>query len=328
MKAFGEYTAILGRTLWAGPDHLLCIERTGMLPLVEKYRRLDYANIQAVVMCRTSRWLWMAFWLMALMAGLGWIWSMVPETVYVIAPFEVVLLVILVVTLARGPTCKLHVQTAVQSLRLKQVVRVSQGQRVIEQLTQLCLTHQGELSPEAVSAMPSVPETAPRGLNRKAPFAGSWPVTLALLGMVLTGVFMGLEPWVPGLAWLITHASLVVLTAMLCFAALIVSYRYHTTAVVRAPLWIGTVLLCLTALGGYIGFIIGVQFSAMDFLHTVADAGVNEMGRLWMLPVIGGGMIGLLGLIGLPTALRPPGRKEAAVTPPPMPSAPSNEPPA
>ena len=80
-KAFDDYTWLAGRagtrgSLWQGPDHLLVVEGKGFVfPYREVYRRIDYKNIQALMLTRTMRFVWLGV-LYVLLLGLllaGWL---------------------------------------------------------------------------------------------------------------------------------------------------------------------------------------------------------------------------------------------------------------
>src|SRR5262252_7141323 len=50
-------------SLWLGKDHLLVIDSSGY---TETYKRFHFRDIQALVLCRTDRWLYQAVILAAL----------------------------------------------------------------------------------------------------------------------------------------------------------------------------------------------------------------------------------------------------------------------
>jgi hypothetical protein len=131
------YGVVNAGTLWLGPDHLLAVHA---FPGGESYRRYFFRDIEAVLVRPTPRRLWINIVLLAL-AGL----SLLPFLVIVGASdgagsfmgglFGVGLLFWLLaaaINTARGPTCEVRIQTAVQCDPVLALHREATARRVLE----------------------------------------------------------------------------------------------------------------------------------------------------------------------------------------------------
>jgi hypothetical protein len=140
-KTFGDYRLLAGSagkgSLWAGPDHLLYVEASGfLLPFKEHYRRIDYKNIHALTLGRTSWAAWINLCLATLLSILAWgvadNYQSERNTAISFACAALPLLIIFIVNLVRGSTCICKLQTAVQVLRLKPLGRLRKAQACIK----------------------------------------------------------------------------------------------------------------------------------------------------------------------------------------------------
>lgn len=120
-------------TYWLGPDHLLIVTVDGYN---ERYRRIYFRDVQAIIIRRTSTWIWMAvvMSLLLILAGIlpistgqleGYIFGGIMITVVG---------VILVAHLIAGPTCGCRVVTAVQNRDLPHLNRWKPASRLLEAL--------------------------------------------------------------------------------------------------------------------------------------------------------------------------------------------------
>jgi hypothetical protein len=145
---------IIGRyTLWQGVDHLLHIYyRIG----VEDYKRFYFSDIQAIITRKTiagriqNGVLGIIFMLCASVAGLnngGWFAFWVA--------LAGVLILLLLINLYRGPTCKTKLMTAVQIEKLHSLHRLKNAIKVMDQLASQIQSVQGKLSREDLDKIPS-----------------------------------------------------------------------------------------------------------------------------------------------------------------------------
>jgi hypothetical protein len=343
MKRFGDYTNLAGPELWEGPDHLLCIETDSFLRVSERYRRIDYKNIQAISIVRTSRFGWMLLLLTAL-AVLGGSVAFLNRgemaALVMAGGFSGIMLLLLIIHCAKGATCRMQIQTAVQALRLNGIKRLKIGKRAMDRLEELCVLHQGGVlnSAAAVSA-PVIGSTA-RPFQVKAPYPGSRVVTASLLLMLIQGLMMAADPFVPG--WLFSCAWVLICSLLVVGLAIMVAKvsRYRTSGLIHFAGWAGVVMELLTLMVGYIVMLSAELFANMrgnfrkgeDFgvkadmgpeqlaegFQRLADMDVASMGYAALALWIPGGIFCLLALLALPAALRPAGRAEEIAVPPPI----------
>ncbi len=141
-------------------DHLLlCDYRTGF---IERYKRFYFKDIEAFIVRRTAVWpialtCWGAFALCFLIISWGKDWN----------PFLIVVSGIgglcFLVELARGPSCRTEVRTAVQTDRLRMLKRIRKTERVLRAIVPLIEAVQGKRE------IASVPDGSAQG----APAPGS-----------------------------------------------------------------------------------------------------------------------------------------------------------
>lgn len=183
-KTIDGYDLLLKRgsrgSLWLADDHLLVIETSCFLLCYrETYRRLDYANIQAVTHCKSPRGvilhvvigLLLAVWLTVLLTigtdgGPGTLLAVV---------WGVISLGLLVIHWVKGPTCNLVVQTAVKPWRLRMVSRQKHADVVLAALESRC----GEAQVDLAGAPSEAPgEAAPAVVDDSPRVVGPHPVAL------------------------------------------------------------------------------------------------------------------------------------------------------
>ena len=154
--------AVRSRTsLWLGPDHLLCVESNGYS---ETYKRFYFRDIQAMLIQKTKRYLW---------------WNIIVGSIALICCIIVLLMVastdqwrsgdmagaivlgsiaalwvlVLLINVFLGPTCKTFLRTAVQIEQLPSLSRIRKTRRVLDKIRPLIVAAQGgELSHEAALA--------------------------------------------------------------------------------------------------------------------------------------------------------------------------------
>jgi len=150
----GRGSSVIARTrLWEGPDHLLFVTSW---PSGEGYRRFFFRDIQAIIIRRTARRLWINIILLVLAlisAGPILVFSDRDRGSLIAAGivggfwFLFVLLNSLF-----GPTCETHMQTAIQTERISSLGRLRTAQRVLARIQPHILAAQSEI--ETVTAQP------------------------------------------------------------------------------------------------------------------------------------------------------------------------------
>lgn len=122
-------------TLWRGPDHLLAVAAT---PASEDYRRFYFSDIQAIVIRKTASA--DIAKIVSLVAALPMAWFLVQD-IREEEPLSflwwiplLLMLVIFLVQVFRGPTCVTHIQTPVQVEPLPSLNRLKEAEKVVREL--------------------------------------------------------------------------------------------------------------------------------------------------------------------------------------------------
>jgi hypothetical protein len=146
---------------WLGPDHLLVVE---VLNYTERYRRFYFRDIQAIVVQQSRQQLWGNLILGGLlMLALVVVASIFPASgawttgdyvgIYGIMTGVLLLIYAMSRNTFLGPTCTMHVRTAVQTQKLKNLNRWRHAEKLVKQLQPLVLAAQGAQEASA-SAVP------------------------------------------------------------------------------------------------------------------------------------------------------------------------------
>lgn len=331
-QSFDDYKYLAGGTggkgsLWQGPDHLLVVEGRGfLLPFSEVYRRVDYDKIQALSLVATKTYIWASVGMgLAAIFFLGMAFLARDEEPFL--PISllipgVMLTVLLLINLFRGSTCRCSLQTAVQVLRLKPLVRVHKAEQVMALLDDLCRRQQAGLAHapaastrpgvEGVGALPLAPELPGAAIpGGKPPWQGSnWTFFTGLL-MLLWGAALAAELFVSGVALTISSVVLGTAVVVLGIIALVHASRYRTPVTLLVCLWGNLATDLLAGLGMYILAVAAVMHQgmsnpeklfgnkAMGNEHIISSLANYSMEQCepwgWALVVLGG-LILILGL--------------------------------
>jgi len=353
-KTFGEYRYIAGSarvrgSVWEGADHLLYIETKGYpAACLESYRRIDYARVQAITYGRTSTWAWNLAWQILVTLACGFMvaqfWLKKEQwpafftgelggSAVLLLP---VVLLALIINGFRGPTCVCHIQTAVQSLRLKPVCRVRDAKKLASRIAAACQQHQGggTVTQEQLLSIPAF-DPGPFALQMKRPFIRTpaliWGFVLLLAG----GCLAIAEPYVDSLPFFIADVII-----NLSGGTLLVVTRMRNARVMMAGI-LGSTLKAVTR-----NFVFGLLLSAglyiyasitisqemvsrgravqiddevtLSLLRWLSHASFDEI-HVWAAVVmVVGGINVFLALLGLPFAFRP----TPVAVPPPVPTNP------
>ena len=132
--------------LYQAADHLLQVSSSGF---TETYRRFYFRDLQAITLRESMHGkVWNGVW--GFLAFLPAIIALQVSNPAAIVWLGItgILLLLLVINMARGPTCVCQVRTAVQTRPLPSLNRVRRANKVIAQLRPLIETAQGTLPPE------------------------------------------------------------------------------------------------------------------------------------------------------------------------------------
>jgi hypothetical protein len=141
--------------LYAGSDHLMQVTLNGF---TESYQRFFFQDIQAITLCHTIEakvWSIVLALAAAFLALLASMMSNEPNLIPVMASLFAaagVLLVVMIINMALGPTCRCYIKTAVQTQKLPGLKRVRRVRMVVRTRIQPLITQaQGELSLEELN---------------------------------------------------------------------------------------------------------------------------------------------------------------------------------
>ena len=320
-KAFDDYTWIAGGSgmrgsLWQGPDHLLVIEARGFVfPYREVYRRIDYKNIQALTLARTSRFAWITVLLSVVLASFASFWfSMVVNfgwktpAAIVALPIALVVLLLLLWHIIRGRTCRCALQTAVLSLRLRPLRRIKHALPALEKIESLCRLHQGDVSAEHLAAHDAgTAHKMPAVLSSRLKWTGSRIAQSAMFLLMLWGAMFAGEMFVTNAFYMIGHIILALLAFGLVVASLAQSLRVRMPGGLLGIL-IGAVALLFISGLTLLGLLIA-SITVAEKHNPPSDVFATFIGfnfaqahwAAWLVIALGGIGI-LLGLAGLPFA--------------------------
>ncbi len=138
-------------SLWLGKDHLLGVDSSGY---TETYKRFYFRDIQAITLRKTYRRLILGILSSAFVALFAVITIASTEAAasWVFGSIGGISLLILIINLVKGPTCRCQLRTAVQIEEMPSLNRVSKVHKVLDRIRPLIAAAQGQLTPEEISA--------------------------------------------------------------------------------------------------------------------------------------------------------------------------------
>lgn len=302
-KAFEDYRYLAGGSgvsgsLWEGPDHLLFIDAGGFLfAFSETYKRIDYAKVQTINLARTSKFGWLAAALSIPVLLAGLIFASLLSSSGGIGDaaigggicLAVMLLfgILLIIHLAKGPTCVVKLQTAVQVVRLKPLKRLRTAQAVVARITELCRLHQGQEAVPLESLGQARPAQAFDQRGIKAPMPRSKLLMIAVPLLLVAGAMFAGEPFVAGTAYTVVDLLVCLAAHILMGIGLARLSRYELPGTLKTAFWGSVVNFFVIAIFAYGLLIAGSMMVAADAVRNaraVDDLGmkVNTGIFFWM----------------------------------------------
>jgi hypothetical protein len=151
---------------WLARDHLLVVE---VANYTERYRRFYFRDLQAVIIQQSNyRFLVnVIVGLLAILILVGFLLAMSSggmnaTALMILAVIELTPLTLLLINQLRGPTCSVHLRTAVQTQKLANLTRWAKADQLVAELTPLVQSAQTAPATEAVSGS-AAPGTAAPG---------------------------------------------------------------------------------------------------------------------------------------------------------------------
>jgi hypothetical protein len=152
--------------LLTADDHLLlCDYRSGF---TERYKRFYFRDIEAIIVRKTNGWLiglmvWAVLGLIFFMIGTAWSWNK-----WTTITIDGICALFLLRGLLRGPSCRAHIQTAVQTDVLPMFKRVRKTKRVLTRTLFPLIEHaQGKM--ETGAPPTSQPPIKPSSASESSP---------------------------------------------------------------------------------------------------------------------------------------------------------------
>ncbi|MFH0879929.1 MAG: hypothetical protein V2A34_09470 [Lentisphaerota bacterium] len=169
-------------TLYAGPDHMVLIRRTGY---VETYKRFYFNDIQAIIVQLTNhRLYWSLVFAVPLVMSLLWFLFSRQAQAVVAASLAAFWGLLLLINALRGPCCAFRIQTRINEEKISMISRLRAAEKARRILEKRIGGVQGLLSREAVLAQPpppAQPEAFPvRPAKGRRPVVPRLPASLTL----------------------------------------------------------------------------------------------------------------------------------------------------
>lgn len=266
---------IMGRrTLWRGRDHLLQIKaRWG----AEDYKRYYFNDIQAIITRKTAAGKIQNI-VAGSLAGLFGIFSATSASGWfpLNTIIAVVMLLILLINIFKGPTCATHLLTAVQTEKLHSLNRLKSALAVMNQLKPIIERYQGRIHRDTLvqqSARLSDPKkkAPPTRLVQRLPKIRkheSGRVHLILFALL---IFEGL---IVATGFLLTHVGLtlldtaVMLTMGICVVmALVKQQQSNLKHPLRMMTWAALGYVCFSFIHSYI-ISMGLAFKHPEIIQN------------------------------------------------------------
>ena len=154
--------------LWAGPDHLVLVKRTGY---TETYKRFYYADIQAIILqVNRHRLYWSLVFAVPLVMSMLWLLFADHTQTVAAGLMASIWGSFLLVNAARGPCCVFRVQTRINEERISMISRLRAGLKARRIIAERIEAVQGAVSREAVLAgdwTPPAPMAVPEPTLKK-----------------------------------------------------------------------------------------------------------------------------------------------------------------
>jgi hypothetical protein len=146
LPGFG-ISRLVAQRLWLGPDHLLVVLSQY---LTERYKRFYFQDIQALTVTRSTKGVLMSV-IFAIVAAFFALWAILGYTLIgwdpiptaIVGGIAIVWVLLLLVNVLLGPTCRCYLYTAVNCEELYAVGRWRTAQRMLHRLRPLIESAQG-----------------------------------------------------------------------------------------------------------------------------------------------------------------------------------------
>jgi hypothetical protein len=285
-----------GTRAWLAGDHLLLQRRSFY---VESYRRFCLADIQAFIVRKTADG---AIWSVVLASAIGLVMLMSavradPRPAVAACPG---LLVLLLVNVWLGPTCRFHIRTAASLYRMPMLPRMRVAEKFLRVLVPIVNEAQGQVSGDEVRR---------QVLERDASASpgGAWPdgrvprairhcggaMHVGLFSLMLAGaVLSALEYFQHTTPVAVLLGILLLAQAAFAIAAAIKQADSDAPAGLKAVVWLTVAYLCVAYL-----LLIGFLVTPMDYDPALDLTGRSDFAPYAAFITLCSGALGLLGAV-------------------------------
>jgi hypothetical protein len=312
----GSFFTVTGgsSTLWAGPDHLLCINSNGY---ADEYKRFYYREIQGLITRKTVTST-VSNIVCGCLAGIMVVLALLigGVGVPVFLSLAGAMLALLAINLWKGPSCVTHIRTAVQLDELPSLNRIKRVRQVMALVLPSIEQAQGRLTSEEVQSglvnlqvqslnQPAVAAKPPPLISRSV-YHGRlhlWLFYVVLAHGLASAVFSSKSVLLNGIFSVFSSAVLI-----LCLIALARQSGAALKRGVKPLAWsVLAYMAVLTALGFVLMVVVAVQNpdraqTELDNIRALAELTPFDspflMGVM-LFSAIGGVVLGLAGIAAM-----------------------------
>lgn len=295
-------------TLYLGKDHVLGIHCRAF---TEDYKRFYYKDIQTVITHKTSNHIFQNIFIILLLAFFLWMaYFLRQDGGVVFLVFAGLCLAGLIYNLWLGPTSVTHIQTAVQTERLRSLGRFRHARKAMNLIKELAEQAQGVISPEELGVklaeMPQKPapaaSTAERAVKSESGNVHKFMFGLLILDGALTGFAFLANNLALSLSG--TAVSLGLLAALVI--ALVKQQGSDLSNSTKKTSWAVTVYCGLNIIFGYAIFMIAAvknpgvannQWEMFKVASQISPADSTTLAAFYIFFAIAAVGLGLLGLL-------------------------------
>lgn len=304
-----------GVRMWLGDDHLLQVESVGGYS--ESYKRFYFRDIQAFCLRKTKAW-FAANVVLGFLTGIFFLWALtVQDSAGVIALgiFTAVFGAFLLLSVVRGPTCTVHLKTAVHYEELASLRRLRNANKVLARIRPLIEAAQGTAPAETLAQQyASVLTTAQATPTATGQVARIIDPTVShydskvhqILFMVLLAMMVAdvLNIVLPSVATVIINSLVTLGVAAAVIISLVKQHDTDLKPAVRVITWIAAGYVGLSYVVGYITMVFLVRqdnFDGTQWGRIKAMAEIHPLeSKGWLIAFLLSATIsGVLGLAGL-----------------------------
>lgn len=259
-----SFLSIVTNQLFLGQDHLLKVESTRVS---EKYRRFYFSDIQGLSVQKT-RGAAVATGMLLLIAALVAAGALAareePGEMYALAGVAGFFLIIGLVNLVFGPSCRTKLFTAVSSEDLPSINRLRSARQVVRRLAPMIEAAQGG------ALDPAQYEFGTEAFDSSLPPPGrpGWPVSLFFATVLFLAATLSLDIFADAVVLTLLQIGLLMGGVVLAILSLIQAYQRRVRPGLWRALWLG---------GAFCGLVVLLQYALAIYVQvqSIGTFGTN-----------------------------------------------------